>query len=257
MSVEVGPFVCVGNLQTKACPPASKPCLPELSTGTRIPLPVCLLWSTACGTSRKLFRVACVSRSLRHVLLLLWRPYSGPVYDNIYRTPPFHIKVGPRRVGSGSWGGLAREHHEQDRQLAAKVRSQDSSLRSLRADVSTLRRRLRTQAETLAKQREENTTVRRAAEQVRVGARLRPAPSEEGRDGLENRVPAFRCMHPSHAGMRSSMVPCTLSLGTVSCALYCVGSLLFFSAPDHAVALPAYDDNPALCRLFVAPCTPR
>ncbi|CAB1121433.1 unnamed protein product [Ectocarpus sp. CCAP 1310/34] len=75
-------------------------------------------------------------------------------------------QVGPRRVGNGSWGGLAREHHEHDRQLAAKVRSQDSSLRSLRADVSTLRRRLRTQAETLVKQREENTTVRRAAEQV-------------------------------------------------------------------------------------------
>ncbi|CAN0049782.1 unnamed protein product, partial [Ectocarpus fasciculatus] len=75
-------------------------------------------------------------------------------------------QVPPRRVGSGSWGGLAREHHEQERQLAAKVRSQDSSLRSLRADVSTLRRRLRNQAETLAKQREENTTVRRAAEQV-------------------------------------------------------------------------------------------
>ncbi|CAM9350410.1 unnamed protein product [Ectocarpus sp. 6 AP-2014] len=87
------------------------------------------------------------------------RRRSSGEYEHVHQ-------VGPRRVGSGSWGGLAREHHEQDRQLAAKVRSQDSSLRSLRADVSTLRRRLRTQAETLAKQREENTTVRRAAEQV-------------------------------------------------------------------------------------------
>ncbi|CAM9342621.1 unnamed protein product, partial [Ectocarpus sp. 13 AM-2016] len=87
------------------------------------------------------------------------RRISSGEYEHVHQ-------VGPRRVGSGSWGGLAREHHEQDRQLAAKVRSQDSSLRSLRADVSTLRRRLRTQAETLAKQREENTTVRRAAEQV-------------------------------------------------------------------------------------------
>ncbi|CAM9304011.1 unnamed protein product [Ectocarpus sp. 4 AP-2014] len=87
------------------------------------------------------------------------RRRSSGEYEHVHQ-------VGPRRVGSGSWGGLAREHHEQDQQLAAKVRSQDSSLRSLRADVSTLRRRLRTQAEALAKQREENTTVRRAAEQV-------------------------------------------------------------------------------------------
>ncbi|CAN0376937.1 unnamed protein product, partial [Ectocarpus sp. 12 AP-2014] len=73
------------------------------------------------------------------------RRRSSGEYEHVHQ-------VGPRRVASGSWGSLVREHHEQDRQLAAKVRSQDSSLRSLRADVSTLRRRLRTQAETLAKQ---------------------------------------------------------------------------------------------------------
>ncbi len=58
------------------------------------------------------------------------------------------------------------EAREQQQQLTAKIRSQDSSLRSLRADVTTLRRRLRTQAETLSKQKEENASVRQAAEQV-------------------------------------------------------------------------------------------
>lgn len=70
----------------------------------------------------------------------------------------------PWRGSGGSGGGFGRE--QRDQQLTAKIRSQDSSLRSLRADVTTLRRRLRTQAETLAQQKEDNATVRRAAEQV-------------------------------------------------------------------------------------------
>lgn len=68
--------------------------------------------------------------------------------------------------GAASTGGFGREDRIQQQQLTAKVRSQDSSLRSLRADVTTLRRRLRTQAETLAKQKEETVVVRQAAEQV-------------------------------------------------------------------------------------------
>lgn len=74
---------------------------------------------------------------------------------------------GPWRGSGGtSTGGFGREDRLQQQQLTAKVRSQDSSLRSLRADVTTLRRRLRTQAETLAKQKEETVVVRQAAEQV-------------------------------------------------------------------------------------------
>ncbi|CAN0287241.1 unnamed protein product, partial [Pylaiella littoralis] len=69
--------------------------------------------------------------------------------------------------GGTSTGGFGREDRlQQQQQLTAKVRSQDSSLRSLRADVTTLRRRLRTQAETLARQKEETVVVRQAAEQV-------------------------------------------------------------------------------------------
>ncbi|CAM9098955.1 unnamed protein product [Scytosiphon promiscuus] len=63
----------------------------------------------------------------------------------------------PSRGNSGTIDALGREHREQ--QLAARVRSQDSSLGLLRADVTTLRRQLR-------KQREENDAVRTAAEQV-------------------------------------------------------------------------------------------
>ena len=48
----------------------------------------------------------------------------------------------------------------------AKVGAQDSSMRLLRADVTTLRKRLRTQGEVLSKQRQENEVVRQAAEQV-------------------------------------------------------------------------------------------
>eukprot|EP00752_Nemacystus_decipiens_P001265 g1262.t1 len=72
----------------------------------------------------------------------------------------------PWRGSGGGGGGFLREQRDQQQQLTAKLRSQDSSLRSLRADVTTLRRRLRTQAETLAQQKEENATVRRAAEEV-------------------------------------------------------------------------------------------
>lgn len=74
----------------------------------------------------------------------------------------------PWRGGGGNsgGGGFGSEAREQQQQLTAKIRSQDSSLRSLRADVTTMRRRLRTQAETLSKQKEENAAVRKAAEQV-------------------------------------------------------------------------------------------
>lgn len=53
----------------------------------------------------------------------------------------------------------------------AKVGAQDSSMRLLRADVTTLRKRLRRQGEVLAKQIEENEVVRHSAEQVRVYSR--------------------------------------------------------------------------------------
>lgn len=67
--------------------------------------------------------------------------------------------------GSGR-GCFEPKQREQERLLVAKVGAQDSSMRLLRADVTTLRRRLRTQGEVLAKQREENEVVRKAAEQV-------------------------------------------------------------------------------------------
>lgn len=72
----------------------------------------------------------------------------------------------------GGNGGFELEQREQQNELAAKVRSQDLSLRSLRADVTTLRRILNTQAETMAKQKEENEVMRTAAEQVGTGGGL-------------------------------------------------------------------------------------
>lgn len=51
--------------------------------------------------------------------------------------------------------------------LEAKVRSQESWIRSLRADVTMLRQRLRVQAETLGQQREQSEALSLAAEQVR------------------------------------------------------------------------------------------
>eukprot|EP00903_Cladosiphon_okamuranus_P007268 g7046.t1 len=72
----------------------------------------------------------------------------------------------PWRGSGGSVCGFGREQRDQQQQLTAKIRSQDSSLRALRADVTTLRKRMTKQAETLAQQKEENATVRRAAEHV-------------------------------------------------------------------------------------------
>lgn len=70
------------------------------------------------------------------------------------------------QVDLPSRSGYGREQRERYHQFAAKVRSQDSLLRSLRADVTTMRRRLRTQGEVLSRQKDENEVVRRAAEQV-------------------------------------------------------------------------------------------
>lgn len=80
---------------------------------------------------------------------------------------PVDLQPNPWSSGRGSGGGgFGPKKREQESLLVAKVGAQDSSMRLLRADVTTLRRRLRAQGEVLAKQREENEVVRLAAEQV-------------------------------------------------------------------------------------------
>lgn len=77
------------------------------------------------------------------------------------------MQPNPWSSARGNGGGsFEPKQREQERLLVAKVGAQDSSMRLLRADVTTLRKRLRTQGEVLSKQRQENEVVRQAAEQV-------------------------------------------------------------------------------------------
>lgn len=100
----------------------------------------------------------------------------------------------------GNGGGCFEpKQREQERQLVAKVGAQDSSMRLLRADVTTLRKRLRRQGEVLAKQIEENEVVRHSAEQVCIANRRR------GLGFCQARRPNFGvftvCQHGAVAGL--------------------------------------------------------
>ncbi|CAN0164362.1 unnamed protein product, partial [Hapterophycus canaliculatus] len=81
----------------------------------------------------------------------------GPQRKSAGEDATWKVSQTADRDSGGSSSSFGREHREQ--QLAARLRSQDSLLRSSRADVTMLRRQLR-------KQREENDGVRTAAEQV-------------------------------------------------------------------------------------------
>lgn len=82
-------------------------------------------------------------------------------------TDMMRCQLGGLASGGYVVGGMEkREQKARHQQLADKVRSQELSLRALRSDVTNLRRRLRTQAESLAKQKEETEALTRAAEEV-------------------------------------------------------------------------------------------
>ena len=89
--------------------------------------------------------------------------------EHCFRCSLIGVQPNPWSSAGGKGGGCFEpKQREQERQLGAKVGAQDSSMRLLRADVTTLRKRLRRQGEILAKQIEENEVVRHSAEQVYI-----------------------------------------------------------------------------------------